>query len=68
MGAGQGRFTLNEVYATLGEIIAGYKQGRSDQKVITVFDSTGVAIEDIAVARLIYTEAKEEAAIYRQPC
>ncbi len=30
------------------------------QKVTTVFDSTGVAIEDIAVARLIYTKAKEE--------
>ena len=53
-------FTPKEVYGTLGEIIAGKKQGRRDKNEITVFDSTGVAIEDIVVARLVYEKAYEE--------
>ena len=52
-------FTIDEVYGTLGEIIVGRKQGRKDRGVITVFDSTGVAIEDLAVAKLIYEKAKK---------
>ena len=53
-----GLFTIEEVYGTLGEIIAGKRQGRKDENAITVFDSTGLAIEDIAVAKLIYDKAK----------
>jgi alanine dehydrogenase len=56
----KGLFRIDEVYATLGEIITGKKRGRQDERVITVFDSTGVAIEDIAVAKLIYERAKQE--------
>lgn len=55
----RGLFTINEVHATLGEIIGGEKQGRADEKVVTVFDSTGVAIADIAIAKLIYDKAKQ---------
>lgn len=49
-----------DVYATLGEIISGAKPGRNDARMITVFDSTGLAIEDIAVARLVYEQAKRK--------
>ena len=56
----KGLFRIDEVYATLAEIITGEKQGRKDEKAITVFDSTGVAIEDIAVANLIYERAQQE--------
>ncbi len=55
----KGLFAIDEVYATLGEIIAGKKDGRTDSRVVTVFDSTGVAITDIAVAKLIYEKAKQ---------
>lgn len=55
----RGLFSINEVYATLGEIIVGRKQGRTDKDVITVFDSTGVAIEDVATAKLVYQRAKQ---------
>lgn len=55
----KGLFRIDEVYATLGEIIIGQKPGRKDKKVVTIFDSTGVAIEDIAVAKLIYEKAKQ---------
>ena len=55
----EGLFTLNEVYATIAEIFAGKKKGRTDDKVITVFDSTGVAIQDLAISKLIYEKAQE---------
>ena len=55
----KGLFAVEEVYATLGEIVVGRKQGRKDPKAITFFDSTGVAIEDIAVAKLVYDKARK---------
>jgi len=55
----KGLFAIDEVYGTLGQIVAGKKQGRKDENVTTVFDSTGVAIEDIAVAKLVYEKAKQ---------
>ena len=55
----QGLFKEEQIYGTLGEIIAGTKPGRQDAHAITVFDSTGLAIEDLATARLVYQKAKE---------
>ncbi len=49
-----GWYRKEEVYASLGDLILGKKKGRIDEKQITIFDSTGVAIEDIAVAKLVY--------------
>jgi alanine dehydrogenase len=54
----RGLYKQEQIYATLGEIITGRKKGRTDKKTITVFDSTGLAIEDIAVARLLYEKAQ----------
>jgi thiomorpholine-carboxylate dehydrogenase len=44
-----------EIYAELGEILAGDKPARAEQT--TVFDSVGIAVEDIAAARLVYDAA-----------
>jgi thiomorpholine-carboxylate dehydrogenase len=41
-----------EIYAELGEILAGAKPARAEET--TVFDSVGIAVEDIAAARLVY--------------
>jgi ornithine cyclodeaminase len=38
----------------LGQIIAGVKQGRSDESQITVADLTGVAVQDIAIAKAVF--------------
>lgn len=46
-----------DIYAGLGEIISGKKKGRVSKDEITVFDSTGLAICDIAVANYVYKEA-----------
>lgn len=54
----KGLYSVEEVYANLGEIITRRKAGRTDDRQVTVFDSTGIAIEDIAVAKLLYERAK----------
>jgi ornithine cyclodeaminase/alanine dehydrogenase-like protein (mu-crystallin family) len=38
----------------LGQVVAGIAQGRPDDQSITLFESLGVAIEDVAVARRVY--------------
>jgi alanine dehydrogenase len=56
----KGLFESSQVYATLAEIVSGRKPGRRDSRAVTVFDSTGVAIEDVALARLVYEKACNE--------
>ncbi len=49
--------TKKNIYASIGEIVNGEKKGRTNSSEITVFDSTGLAIQDVAVAHLIYRVA-----------
>ncbi len=53
----QGIITKKDIYATLSEILIGKKRGRLNPKEITIFDSTGLAIQDVAVANLVYRRA-----------
>jgi alanine dehydrogenase len=55
----KGAYSISEVYGTLSEIAAGKKKGRTDNSSITVFDSTGIAVEDMAVAKLLFEQAKK---------
>jgi len=55
----KGIYTIREVYGTLAELVTGKKKGRTDNTVITVFDSTGIAIEDIAVAKFLFERAQQ---------
>lgn len=50
----QGVITEGDIYASLGEIVAGKKRGRENDEEITLFDSTGLAIQDIATASKVY--------------
>ncbi len=54
----KGDFAVEEIAGTLGEVVAG-KLPRPSAKTTTVFDSTGLAIQDVALARAIYDLAKE---------
>jgi ornithine cyclodeaminase/alanine dehydrogenase-like protein (mu-crystallin family) len=54
-----GMLTREDVYAELGEIVAGRKPGRTSQDQITIFDSTGMALQDVAATALVYQKAKE---------
>ena len=55
----KGIITKSDIYAELGEIIAGKKRVQRKDEEITIFDSTGLAIQDIATAKLIYERAVE---------
>lgn len=52
-----GTATVGDVYAELGEIVCGKKPGRTSAEEITIFDSTGMALQDVASAALIYEKA-----------
>ena len=46
----------------LGEILAGTRQGRTSPEQVTVYKSTGHAVEDAAAAGLVYHSALEDGA------
>ncbi|HKV92725.1 MAG TPA: ornithine cyclodeaminase family protein [Candidatus Angelobacter sp.] len=52
-----GTATVSDVYAELGEIVCGKKPGRTSAEEITIFDSTGMALQDVASAALVYEKA-----------
>ena len=52
-----GVLTRADVHAELGDLVAGRKPGRSNANEITVFDSTGTALEDVAAAALCFERA-----------
>lgn len=53
-----GVYRKEQIFGTLGEIVAGKKPGRTGTE-ITVFDSTGLALQDLALARLVFEAARE---------
>jgi alanine dehydrogenase len=59
-----GRLKREDV-AELGRVLLGQEEGRGGEEDITVFDSTGLAVQDLAVALAVYeryrsnTDAKE---------
>jgi alanine dehydrogenase len=46
-----------EVYAELSEIVAGKKRGREREDEVIIFDSTGMALQDVAAAAIVYERA-----------
>ncbi|MFQ5761727.1 MAG: ornithine cyclodeaminase family protein, partial [Candidatus Bathyarchaeia archaeon] len=56
---GEGIITSKHIYGQLGEIAAGMKPGRTNPAEITVFKSVGIAIQDVAVAKVAYDAAKK---------
>ncbi len=55
----QGELSPEDVYGSLGEVVAGKKPGRQDPEEITVFDSTGLVIQDLSLGFAVYLKAKE---------
>lgn len=52
-----GLFDASHVSDEIGEVIAGRKAGRSTADQVTVFQSCGLAVEDVAAAAVAYNEA-----------
>jgi len=55
-----GKLALDALHTNLGEVVSGLKPGRSSDLEITIFDSTGLAIQDVALARVVYQAAQEQ--------
>jgi len=55
----QGLLGAANIAATLGDVITGRAIGRRSPSDITVFDSTGLAIQDVALAAALYERARE---------
>lgn len=55
----QGLVSERNLYAELGEVVAGQKPGRETPDEIIIFDSTGTALQDVAVASVVYRAALE---------
>lgn len=51
---------LDDIHGELGEILLGTKPGRQSDEEITLFDSTGMAIQDNTTAEKIYRNALEK--------
>jgi ornithine cyclodeaminase/alanine dehydrogenase-like protein (mu-crystallin family) len=56
-GLEAGALTREDVHGDLGSVITGRKPGRQSPTEITIFDSTGTALEDVAAAAVVYEKA-----------
>lgn len=53
----KGLLSVKAIFGELGEIVTGKKKARTKDSDITVFDSTGLAIQDVATANMVYQKA-----------
>lgn len=56
----EGVITEKDIYAELGQIVAGKKEGRTNSDEVTLFKATGLAIQDVGTAHKVYQLAKEK--------
>lgn len=52
-----GLATREGAHAELGEVVAGVKAGRTSAEEVIVFDSTGMALQDVVSAAVVYEKA-----------
>jgi alanine dehydrogenase len=55
----KGLLGKGDIWAELGEVVAGLKPGRESDRELTVFVSTGLAVQDAVTANLVYKKALE---------
>jgi ornithine cyclodeaminase/alanine dehydrogenase len=55
----RGELSRDDIAGTLGEVVAGSLPGRTSPDDLTVFDSTGLAVQDLALARVVFERAQE---------
>lgn len=55
----EGLITRGEITAKIGDVITGTVPGRQSDEEITIFDSTGLAVQDIVTAWKVYEKALE---------
>ena len=55
----EGILGKGDIHANLGDVLIGNKMGRTSDGEITVFDSTGLAVQDIATEWKVYEKARK---------
>ena len=53
----EGLMTRDSAYGELGEVVAGIKPGRTSNDEVIIFDSTGMALQDVVTAAEVYEKA-----------
>jgi len=59
LAAGEGAVGPDHIKAELGEVLAGMHPGREHEDELTVFESLGIAVEDLASAELVVRRAQD---------
>ncbi|HDP96164.1 MAG TPA: alanine dehydrogenase [Euryarchaeota archaeon] len=59
MPLSEGVITQRSIYGNIGDVVVGHRPGRESDKEITIFCSTGLAVQDAVTARLAFNKAKE---------
>ena len=60
LAAAEGAIGPEHIRAELGEVLAGMHPGRDSEEAVTVFESLGIAVEDLASAELVVRRAREQ--------
>lgn len=60
MAVGEGVISLDHIQGELGRVIAGQIPGRRSETEITLFDSVGIGMQDVAIGRLLYDAALQQ--------
>lgn len=55
----KGEVTKDHFVGEIGKVLTGELEGRTSETEITLFETIGISVEDIAAAHLIYERAKE---------
>lgn len=55
----EGAMSFDDVVAELGDVAAGNHPGRTGDDEITLFNSVGIGLQDLAIGRLLYDKALE---------
>jgi ornithine cyclodeaminase/alanine dehydrogenase-like protein (mu-crystallin family) len=46
-----------DIFGEIGQVVAGIKPGRLSEEEIIIFDSTGIALQDVAAAAVVFENA-----------
>ncbi len=60
LAVADGAIGPDHIKAELGEVLAGMHPGREHEDELTVFESLGIAVEDLASAELVVRRAREQ--------
>jgi ornithine cyclodeaminase/alanine dehydrogenase len=53
----EGAMTFEDVAAELGDVVTGTRAGRQGDDDVTLFNSVGIGLQDLAIGRLLYRAA-----------